>query len=290
MILLNGFFPGMNFGDDIFLAIAKNKLFTEEDGCKIRRLERSNKNYFSWLYYLTKVKEYYWLGGTFIDKDTKPSMAISLFIEFFLCWLFGARIKLCGVGFSPNLPFMYQWVQSFIIKVSCDVEVRDKISYEFSKNYKFDTVLGEDLCVKYFAVVSSEIARKSVRNNVYVSMDKLESLDLAKKICSTLKNTTNVVYQVTSPYVEEKQIEISKAVCDMISPNSIGIPYESYISVLENLASSDLILTDRLHVAICASMLGVKVYLFPVSDKLNLIKAMLEKKYQNNIYMIGVDL
>jgi polysaccharide pyruvyl transferase WcaK-like protein len=287
MKLVNGFFPDFNFGDDFFLLCA-NDIVGED--YVVRNIEKNKRNYFSWLLYLSRVKDYYWLGGTFIDQDSNIKTLMSFLIEFFVVKLFFGKIHLISVGFSPELGFLRRTVQLIIISLSNEISVRDEVSKEFAKLIITDVKLDPDLFVRFSEKKLNASDESDEKYEIMISIDKKESLEFVaeiKNIVDFISEKKLSLIKITSPYVEKRQEFLSKELANLLDLNEIRT--KKYISIIEtcqDMRSSRVIITDRLHVALCGGFFGKTVVLLAVTEKLKKIRQLQFGKEYKNLLII----
>ncbi|KZN44358.1 polysaccharide pyruvyl transferase family protein [Pseudoalteromonas luteoviolacea] len=275
--IVNGFFPNKNFGDDMFLACAGEYV---EGDYEVRNLAKENKGYLAWLAYLFKrVKSYTWLGGTFIDKDTTFPMLISMLIEFTLVKLAGAKLTFVSVGLSRDVNLIKKLSLKYICWLANDVSARDKDSFEAYKRHNKGMTLTGDIVVLNEGLFHKGI-KQSNRRLLFVSVDKNKSLQIFNDKQSVFKHLSNTpsVVQVTSPYQAESQKRLSEEICNSLGCSYDCIDYSSFKEVLELIAESECVITDRLHVAIAGVINNKPVYLFGVSEKLKGINDLLDTR------------
>ncbi|MEM5481097.1 polysaccharide pyruvyl transferase family protein [Pseudoalteromonas fuliginea] len=271
-VLVNGFFPDRNFGDDLFLKFSTYY-------CKnpaIRNIEKDKRNFFQWLLYLYKLDCYIWLGGTFIDKDSTLKTILSMLFEFSLLKLFNVKLEFKAVGFSSEVDFFKFFSQKYIVFISNSLSVRDIKSYKFCENYNSRVVLVKDLVLEHFEdymgddIFLDKPTTDDFRYSTLVCLDKEASIPYASKVKNEVSNLNFFTIQIASPYVKDRQELISKKFIKQLvdKPKFKLTDYQSAGNVLHEINQSQLIITDRLHVAICAVLLKRKVYLIAVSEKL----------------------
>jgi len=275
--IVNGFFPHKNFGDDMFLACAEEYVKGEY---KVRNSEKVNKNYFSWLLYILRnTKSYTWLGGTFIDKDTTLSMLTSMLIEFTFVKLSGAELKFVSVGLARDVGWLKKLAIKYICWLANSITVRDEESFAAYKNCNNEMFQTGDIVVLNSMRFHQNVT--SIKKvDLFVSVDKKRSLDIFKSKIHLFKpcENTKAAVQITSPYQAEIQKQLSSEVCSILGCDYEVEPYESFDKVLELIASSEYVITDRLHVAIAGVINNKSVYLFGVSEKLRGINSLIDTR------------
>lgn len=287
--LVNGFFPGKNFGDDLFLHVAKEFL----GEFSVRNEEKNKRNFLSWINELIKVNDYVWLGGTFIDNDSSLKTILSMLFEFSIVKFFGGKLTFVSVGFSRDVPFWKRLAQYYIIKIANSVSVRDNDSLSFCGKDEKKIKKSEDLVIKYESTIIksffAEMIPDEIGGNVLVSLDKKSSLDVIYANIDLFEVYFDFSFfvQISSPYVSQRQSIISKEAIDILGvSSSVEYDYGDARNVMNNIATSSVIITDRLHVAICAALLNRKVFVVGVTEKLKSISLLLSEECMSRIYLL----
>lgn len=288
-VIVNGFFPRKNFGDDLFLKAAKFFL----DDFKVRNEVKAELSFISWLKELGRVDDYVWLGGTFIDGDSSLKTVFSMLFEFTWVRLRGGRLSFISVGFSKQVPIWKVVAQRYIIRIANSVSVRDNESLLFCNNTSGKISKSLDLVVKYKEELTRTLFKDGVpdetEGRVLISLDKEESLSvISSNVGLFNKEECKYIFsQISSPYVKEKQVRISQKAAAILGLDLVGVSeYIDVNNVTFNIAESALIITDRLHVAICGALIGRKVVVVGVTEKLKSIDLLLSSECMSSVSLI----
>lgn len=283
MFIINGFFPNRNFGDDLFLKCAKQIV---GDHFLIRNEIRNKAGWWSTL---LGVQSYFWLGGTFIDRDSSLKTVFSILIEFSLVKIFGGRLELVAVGFCTDVPWYKKVAQAYIILLSDKVTVRDTVSLGFASRWIQDLELVKDIVVEYH----NQIFQKALyeeSGRVLVALDKWKTLSLANLIAGELAHYPCEAF-FTVPVSEYKRVEqfsVQHQFAKLLGIGEMQCFLSSYSAdaVIESILKSHLVVTDRLHVALAAIFFDKQVILFGVSEKLKNIDLLVEPFYLRKLILI----
>lgn len=247
------------------------------------------KTNFFWWRYLFKANKYTWLGGTFIDKDSSFKTVLSMLFEFTLVRLLGKELHFRSVGFSVNVPFYKRLAQSYIIFISSSVSARDQESYLFAKRSSSSVSLGKDIVVENHSSIFTEKECEVISGQCFWAVDKKKSLDVFRKHEKSI--SPHMYSWVTVPlstYKKKEQSLVLAEASKSLLPNVNVVDSEYAVdNVLNVIGQSEVVVTDRLHVAISALFMKKKVYLLAVSEKLLNTKGLVSQELAANLFVLS---
>lgn len=280
---INGFFPGENFGDDLFYEISTHIFQNAEYRRKISSLKNR-------LVAIAKSRHYIFFGGTPIDEQTTIRNAISLLMEITYAKVLGKEVLLYGYGYTSSLPPWIQIIQRIIDLEATKVYCRDSRSFHFSRNKK--RVNSQDLYALFSKYIKKNDVHKQKKYCLF-SVDRLKKEKYTKiinHVKSEIYPCHNLVNLVTSRYAEEGQKQFSSALFKFAAAgNDVKLFHHyDYETTKIMLSESKYVFTTRLHVAMFALECGAKVTLFAHSQKLRNFREICNPIYLNNIKIVEI--
>jgi len=215
--------------------------------------------------YKSKVLRYRWGLSTI-----KNILGVGL-----LGVLFNKRIIVIGVGSGPVSNPLTRWVIRRICNKADHVLARDQESYEALKKMKVkndsfivttDTVLALG---KYYTPTSFDFGAEKI-----VTLHLSESPDVCEKSKTVVEDLTRFLKEnpdyglvAITDHNTDGQVRAIHYLENVFEEDVLIHKYESPTQLINVLYSSDLIITNKLHVGIVAAVLGKSVVSLPNHPK-----------------------
>lgn len=274
-VYIHGSLKTRNFGDELLVILLAKKLKDEFPWIKIFiDANKESLHEIRKFVEVDKIQRKLFLrhmdliifgGGGYFGSPSKSRTKwdISFFYRFFPIALIRTicSIDVCvyGVGAGPMPSFVNTCLVKLLLRGALSINVRDKDSSEFFKQHKIST-----------AIVSDIVANKSFFKNhntlrgngeSYVTLHNVNDLFFIMAVLEIIPRTVPIVVLVDSDRPTDNSLLINHL-------KRVGRVYQietftSTYKVLEVIGGSDFVVTNKLHVGICATTCGVPTIAVP---------------------------
>ena len=290
--LLLGYYGAGNFGDEIilkqylkenrdtnFIVSSYGETYTKDNVVDTYFWKQGDKlsNLRNFISAIKKVDEVLWVGGTcFTDEDGDGAFKFMLLAKFFF-----KKIKYINIGVNDLRNKCRIKKTKLILSLADYISVRDIQSYNMTKLYKYkfinrnnlSEIIEQDLGKKY---LESLKCNKTNENNLLIAWRVLDRYvedekALADKLVKYIKSRVNKydkIYIIDTDPSKDKNI--SQKIYFQLNENK-NVKYLEDITVDEKInyiGKSSQIITARLHIGICGSLLAKKTYVYNYSNKI----------------------
>ena len=291
-VVLHGAFRSDNFGDNLILQVFKEKL---EKRFPRKRLYLSSgsvgRNNISGLPVLRvlflrdNASIVLFCGGGYLGEP--PNATLSWHLQFLgrhvctllACMFSRTRFAITGVGFGPLRWKWLRWIVVRCLNNAALIAYRDEESATIFRSYggRRDALVYSDVIA---TLSSKELVGLSSHSGCCDDRERAESMLL---VHIPGKADTREARQLLAKAIQHAVLSHPTTKIKVISDNPIDgdhdyfnwfddskvevVRYQGVSQLIDVLAAAENIITTKLHVGICASVLSKRLLSFPVHDK-----------------------
>ncbi len=278
-IYLHGSLNNRNFGDELLVILLARKIKAHIPNAKIyiKANEASYKEINSHIdvcrinriFSFRKIDLIFFGGGGYFGGPSymRSRWDISFFMRFLPIAIarkmFSINVVVYGVGVGPIPSYINRLVVKSLLNSSLSTFVRDSLSKDYIKSLGCNSGIVSDL-------VSNKLIFKgtqSIKIHKSIILHNVNSVKFMNEILRLMPNE----YHIKIIYDSSKKFDHDECI-ETLKRKNIAYSIEPYVNtdmILEEIAASELVVTSKLHVGICATTLGVPTVAIPKHIKIH---------------------
>ncbi|MDN5342057.1 polysaccharide pyruvyl transferase family protein [Oceanotoga sp. DSM 15011] len=278
-IMLIGYYGFKNFGDDLLLkSILKifqeinfsgNIYIPSDNELPINKTSYSfsikNINRFDILSlrsYVQKMDIVIYGGGNLFQSETSLKSFLYYYYIAKTAMKNNIKILLLSQGLGPiKHKIASKMLKKVLSYKNLQAIFRDNTSYNFAKNYNHNVYLSADLGLYCLMDEQENFIKKDKKNKISICLknnyNDIESLIDFLSIFNDHEIQTLIINS-------DKDSSVNYYIVDKMRENKVNIPFplKDFNKIIEEISTSNLIISDRLHGAIAGIFFGVPTFTY----------------------------